>query len=64
MNTFVHVFDIDDMCTFEHCPRLGLNACYLELHWDNNSDEDDMPMLILAGARIELPLEVRLKSLE
>lgn len=64
VNTFVHVFDFEDVCTFEHFPRLALNACYLALHWESTSDEDELPMLLPLGARIELPLEVRLKSLE
>lgn len=64
VNTFVHVFDIDDMCIFEHFPRLALNACYLALHRERTSDEDGLPMLLELGVRIELTLKVRLKSLE
>lgn len=64
VNTFVNVFDIDDRCTFEDVPRLALNACYLELHWDSASDdEDEMPVLLPDGAHVELSLEARLKSL-
>ncbi|GAB7335211.1 hypothetical protein MBLNU13_g07631t2 [Cladosporium sp. NU13] len=65
VNTSVRVFDIDDRCTFEDFPRLALNACYLELHWDSASDdEDEMPMLFPDGTRVELPLKARLKPLE
>lgn len=64
VNTFVHVFDFEDVCTFEHFPRLALNACYLALHWESTCDEDELNIFLSPGARIELPLEIRLKSLE
>jgi hypothetical protein len=33
VNTFVHIFDMFDMCAFEHFPRLAIKSCYLELAW-------------------------------
>lgn len=57
VNTFVQVFDMDDMCKFEDFPRLALDACYLAFDWDSAcDDEDDMPMLLPLGAPVGLPL--------
>lgn len=59
------MFDMFDRYTFKDVPRLAHNAFYLEHDWDSASDdEDEMPMLLPDGARVELSLEARLKSLE
>jgi len=64
VNTFVHVMDPDNVCTFRHFPRLAIRSHYLELAWANET-YCSMPFTLSRPFAPIMPsLGDRLRSLE